>query len=255
MKDAPDPEPFCIRGQIRFQRSEFVEAERDFTEALRIDPDYTDASVSLAAVHLKLGKPKEAETLLAKLQENGHATAQSQIQLVECFMMQRRTADAEQLLDALLASDSGNLDALHLKAQLEFDTKNFAEALDHVDRVLAQRPRKSKARYLRAKILQNLSRTAESEAEMAIVTRTLNAESELQVLQQKISETPEDPDLLVKAAGLLQEVMEDNTQAIFALPGRHRSSARSQTSTEHAGRRLCSISPRIGQATGAVLPQ
>lgn len=218
IKDVPtDPEPWYIRGQIRRQRSEFVEAASDLREALRIDADYYEAGLSLASVDLKLGRFQTAEAELLRVTARLGQRPESQMLLAECYTAQQKSEEARRILDSLLDADPKHLDALLLCAQLDVDEKQYAAALEKVDRLLSAQPRKSKARYLRATILRKLDRVGESDGEMKLVANALNAEAELQVLQQQISKTPEDPELLVKAAVLLLQVMEDNRQAIFAL--------------------------------------
>ena len=59
--DAEDAEAFYLRGRVYAAQKKWPESIADFTEAVRLDDDYSEAFTQRAAAYDATGKPNKAK--------------------------------------------------------------------------------------------------------------------------------------------------------------------------------------------------
>ncbi len=127
--NADDPEYWTSRGINDYRAGDLDAAEAAFRKALELKADYHYAEYNLARVLIAGGSPREA-------------------------------AD---LLDGLIESDPGDLDAIATRGTASLFLENYAEAVDFFRRVLRQRTRDAGAWYNLGLSLEFLDRLADAE--------------------------------------------------------------------------------------------
>ena len=97
-------------------------------EALRLEPGSIDALLTLANLHLLMGKPRLAQPLIKAVlhAQPHHQTAL--LYLAEVWRQQKQPALAEQQLRRLLANDPNNAEALHLLSRISLRRGQAEEA-------------------------------------------------------------------------------------------------------------------------------
>ena len=85
---------FFQRGEWRDAAQHFGEAERESVEAIRLDPDQTDAHLVLAKVRLEQGQTEQAEQHFATIMRLNPNAAQTQLRLGTFSMRRGRFAEA-----------------------------------------------------------------------------------------------------------------------------------------------------------------
>ena len=97
-------------------------------EALRLEPGSTEAMLTLANLHLLMGKPRLAQPLImtALKAEPHHQIAQ--LYLAEAWLQQKKLVLAEQQLRKLLADDPNFAPALHLLSRVSLRRGRAEEA-------------------------------------------------------------------------------------------------------------------------------
>ena len=68
-RDAEDAESFLLRGSVYAAQKQWPKAIADYTEAIRLDDNYSDAYSRRAAAYLETGETDKAKSDLKKLNE------------------------------------------------------------------------------------------------------------------------------------------------------------------------------------------
>jgi tetratricopeptide (TPR) repeat protein len=127
---ADDPEYWTDAGINAYREGRFEEAEAAFRKALELKPDYHYAGYNLARVLISSGSPAEAVALL----------------------------------DALIARDAGDVDAVATRGSAALLLQQYDEAADYFRRVLEARPDDATAWYNLGLSLEYQDRPRDAEA-------------------------------------------------------------------------------------------
>lgn len=192
-----DPQESFTRGQAMLAEGNTQGAIIELKTTLQALPDHKEARLALARAHLEEDNFPEAEKELRKALELGGApetivpdlarsllrqgNAEGVLALeppaggmtraalaslhatrAEAFMQLNRSVDAQQALVLAEQADPGQPDLLLLQARISAVQERFAEALEKLDAVLAQRPRQLDALYVKAAIQEAQGQLAEA---------------------------------------------------------------------------------------------
>jgi tetratricopeptide (TPR) repeat protein len=89
-------------GQSYFEKGKYAEAEIEFSNALKIDPNFADAHHSLAESYLKLQKADGAAEELARTVQLQPQNYEARLELANLLILGRRLREAQQLVDLLI---------------------------------------------------------------------------------------------------------------------------------------------------------
>jgi len=167
--DPKNAQAFYIAGQVEDSRFNLRGAYANYTKVIELKPDHVQAKLGLARLHLMVGE----------------------------------TAEADQLIDSVLATDVANLRALTLKAVSTGRQGHGAEALAEAARIQSTgQPLLAESSLLLAGIYVNAKDYAQA---LKVLDQALAAEPRnIQLLQMaaEVASAPEgDPALAPRAAG------------------------------------------------------
>jgi len=124
-----DPEYWTDLGITAYRAGDLAGAERSFRKALELQPDYDYASYNLARVLISRGVPDRAVPLL----------------------------------DALIAADPGDLDAIATRGTAALFLEQYDDAAEYFRRVLRVRPQDANAWYNLGLSLEYMDRPVDAE--------------------------------------------------------------------------------------------
>jgi Flp pilus assembly protein TadD len=127
-------------GQSYFEKGKYAEAEIEFSNALKIDPNYAEAHHRLAESYLKLQKADVAAEELARTVQLEPQNYEARLELANLLILGRRLQEAQQLVNLLVkerASDPAVHSALSNLLAAQGD---FHGAIDEMQRTIALDP-------------------------------------------------------------------------------------------------------------------
>jgi Tfp pilus assembly protein PilF len=133
-------------------------AEQEIRTALSLDPKHTVANRAIAMHLMMTGKPAEAEPYL-KVVADATPGPQSKYFLAEYYLRLNRAADARAVLQPLLKDDAAFVGASVRLARLEAIDKKNAEAHRLLDAALAREPKNADALITRGKLFLSENNT------------------------------------------------------------------------------------------------
>jgi tetratricopeptide (TPR) repeat protein len=146
------------------------DAERELRAAEQAGADTLLARATLARAR---GDAAGARSLLEKGLQEQPGDPELTRQLAAVAEDLRHYDEAIRLRQSLQQSDPGGTDRLDLAADYlrKGDLASLAQAMELLDRALAARPGDTRARFLHARCLRRLNRTAEAQRELAALHR------------------------------------------------------------------------------------
>lgn len=156
-----DPALAIQRGIEFHQRGEFEEAEQQYREVLKRQPDHFEALHFLGILRGQRGDPEKALELLSlavKLRPN---SSEANCNIGVTLVVLRRHAEALSSFDRALAAHPNYFDALYSRGVTLAALNRHQEAIESYDRALSIMPA-AKVFYSRAKVLQALNRHREA---------------------------------------------------------------------------------------------
>lgn len=152
----------CLIDQDRYE-----EAITSARFATSFDPNYAEAHSTLSMALRSLGKVKDAERAAQKALALEPQSAAAHIELADVLLMLDRYADAEVLLKKALTLDidqERDSARLHLKLANVLDrAQRTDEAIEIVERIVAENPEMPEAHFSRAQIYHISNRLDEAE--------------------------------------------------------------------------------------------
>ncbi len=136
-------------ARLLMQREAWAEAEAELNAALDAVPTYTEATLELAALKRRTGRPLDAVTILADLLQRDAYNFDAMIALGETLLEMRRMADAAVAFRRVLAFDADNVGAIFYEGVLLAEQKRYREAIARWERVVDLEPAGEFARRAR----------------------------------------------------------------------------------------------------------
>ncbi|MCL4743914.1 MAG: PEP-CTERM system TPR-repeat protein PrsT [Burkholderiaceae bacterium] len=170
----PDSAQLHLRmGQLKLSRGDTVGAMQNLRRAVELDPKALEARATMAAAHVRAGKPEEARKIAAAIQKEQPKNPLGFVLDGDIAMSERRfgdaagsfrkalaidkalpislklhratyaaggMADADKQLQALLKDSPDNLQLRMYAGEVEISRKRWAEAVANYEVVLAQQP-------------------------------------------------------------------------------------------------------------------
>ncbi len=143
-----------------------TEAEQSIRAALALDPGHLPAHRALAGVYLSTNRAAQAEPHLKALAESDNSTAaRSKLALADYYVAMNRPDDASRMLEDIAKSNKNAFAAARTRvALLDYQRKDTAEANSVIDEVLAKDPTNVQALLTKANFLIAADKLEEAEA-------------------------------------------------------------------------------------------
>lgn len=147
-------------GRIRAEQgtNHYSEAEKAFSKALEIRPEYPEAAMALAMLFQSQGDAKQAEGLLKSYQEKFGPEREMARQLSHYYLEKE---EYEKALEQLEALDGFEKDNLNIKIQIALiliEQKKYEESAQRLEDVLLQAPESDKVRYYLGAVYEEMKR-------------------------------------------------------------------------------------------------
>jgi tetratricopeptide (TPR) repeat protein len=136
-------------ARLLMQREAWKDAETELLAALDAVPTYTEATLELATLRRRTGRPADAVNILVELLQREAYNFDAIIALGETLIEMRRMADAAMAFKRVLAFDPDNVGAMFYEGLLLADRKMYKEAIARWDRVVDLEPAGEFARRAR----------------------------------------------------------------------------------------------------------
>jgi Tfp pilus assembly protein PilF len=203
----PDnPLPRLWMGDLYRRIENPAAAAEEYRKVLALRPEHSEARVKLAQVYLERSQVAEAAELFEASAERPETAAKSLLGLAECRRRQGQAAAARSLLyDALvleLAPDQA-AEALVLLGRLAIEERDFAAAIDLLQRSLALNPIEPAGRVALASALAAIGQSDLAEAERAAARRLVEENTRLQSLTRQAIANPGDAQIRCEAGLIL----------------------------------------------------
>lgn len=149
-------------GDIFLEQRSFRKAAREFTRAIRLDPDYAYPHRRRAFVHYLQGQHDDAQSDYAAAIELAPLDPYAFISRSSYFRQTGRWDLARTDIEKALNLDLNNLDTYYERGLLSLDVKDYEQAELDFGRILKLDPADNDARYNLANALRNQSRSDEA---------------------------------------------------------------------------------------------
>lgn len=136
-------------ARLLTQREAWKEAEAELVAALDAVPTYTEATLELAALRRRTGRPGDAIGILVELLQREAYNFDALIALGETLIEMSRMNDAAMAFRRVLAFDPDNAGATFYEGVLFAEQKRYKEAIARWDRVVDLEPAGEFARRAR----------------------------------------------------------------------------------------------------------
>jgi pentatricopeptide repeat protein len=117
-------------GNRYFEQGKYREAAIQFSNAVRVDPNYAEAQFGLGVTDQRLGRWQESYRALTKAIELQPSFILARLELVELLISANRTNEARAQVEAAQALDPKNVRAQSLLARTYLADHNFLRAIE-----------------------------------------------------------------------------------------------------------------------------
>ncbi len=198
---SPDSAPARLfRGLLADYRGQNAEAVAAFREALRLDPELDEARLRMADVLLEMGNAREATPHLQYLRGRMPENLAVLVALGRAHDALGEQAEAEQVLDAVLARDPNYPAALRERARLAVRAGEADRAVELLERAVRGEAGDFQANFLLARVLREsgqVDRAKEVEARGQQIETDLHRIQE--IVTRDMQKNPNNPDLHFEA--------------------------------------------------------
>jgi len=162
-KEAPDRlKAWQDLAQIAFSQKKYDQALSDLENILSRDADNPDGKLLQAQILLATNKQKEAIPILTTLNTNYPNSAMVKYQLARAYLAEQNMAPVMQLLGEAVAAQPDFADAVVLRAEINFEAREFQAVIASLPGLLKEQPELSVARLLLARAYENVGRLEEA---------------------------------------------------------------------------------------------
>jgi len=138
-----------------------AEAEPVLKRALALDPQNVTVQRALVTYYMTTGRAKEAEAPLKAVADT-LKSVQSRLALADYYLGAERTQDAQSLLTSIAEQKGGFAGATIRLSTLDYEAHRLAEAHRQIDAVLAKEPKNVDALLVKARFLLSEKKTDEA---------------------------------------------------------------------------------------------
>lgn len=195
-----DPIALTLRGVLHDLQGHTPDATADFSRAVELDPDKDDARLRLTGLLLQSHEGGEALPHLEYLKKRMPDEPLIDVRIAQSRSLLGQTAEAEKVLDGVLARLPHYADAQALRGKLAMQDGREAEAEKWLREAVAQDPGAYEARYQLYLCLSHQGKEADAKAAL----ERLNAQEEdlkeiTDLVGGKMQQSPYDPALHYQA--------------------------------------------------------
>lgn len=192
-RDYPtDPQPHFLRGLIWDGVSQWTTAADEFRRAIELAPDRSDAHFHLAEDLVHLNRYQDAEEQFRLCLETDPSNCKAIAGRAKCLEKLGRGAEALEIVTSANVQHAHDPDVLQALADLELVGGKAAQAREHLEEVIRQRPESQGAHYALAMALQALGKSESAKKELAIVEESEKGLNRLATLCQQLVKHPDD---------------------------------------------------------------
>jgi tetratricopeptide (TPR) repeat protein len=160
-----DPEPHIVAGSM-LEKQHPAEAEKEYQQALAIDPNSSDANTALANLYMRQQRFSDAEPLLRALLKAHPNDAAAHFQLGRMLALAGKSGDAVAEMQAGLKLDPSDSKAQRDLADMYADSRNYDEAQRLYESLVASYPDDTDLHYGFGRALLKQKKFAEAEREL-----------------------------------------------------------------------------------------
>ena len=160
-----DPEPHLVAGSM-LEKQHPAEAEKEYQQALAIDPNSSDANTALANLYMRQRRFSDAEPLLRTLLKAHPNDAAAHFQLGRMLAIAGKPDDAVAEMQAGLRLDPSDSKAQRDLADIYSDSRKYEEAQRLYESLVASYPDDSDLHYGFGRALLKQKKFAEAEQEL-----------------------------------------------------------------------------------------
>jgi len=164
--DPKDPEPHLLAGSL-LEKDRPAEAEKEYQQALSIQPPSSDALAALTNLYMRQRKYSQAEDLLKKLVAVHPEDASAHLQLGRMLAISGQSEEATAELEAGLKLDPSDTKAQRDLADLYSDAGKYAQAQSLYQSLLTAYPNDGDLHYGLGRVLLKQKKFADAEKELA----------------------------------------------------------------------------------------
>jgi tetratricopeptide (TPR) repeat protein len=163
--DPKDPEPHLLAGST-LEKHHPAEAEKEYQQALAMDPGSADAKTALANLYMRQQRFSDAEPILQELVGQHPNDAGAHLQLGRLLAISGKNEAAIAEVETGLRLDSSDVKAQRDLADLYFDSGKFEQAQKMYSSMLAASPNDADLHYSYGRSLLKQKKFAEAEREL-----------------------------------------------------------------------------------------
>jgi tetratricopeptide (TPR) repeat protein len=124
---------YLERGDAYFKKEQYREAVIEYWNVLRLDQNHPRAIAQIGLAHFQLGEAAQAFRFLLRAQELTPDDPEVRLKLGTIYLMARKSQEATDEAEAVLAKNPGSLDALVLLANAADSPEEIAAALARLE--------------------------------------------------------------------------------------------------------------------------
>ena len=151
--DPKSPVPLVALSNFYWSKGRKADVEATLQRAREIAPRDPRVQNALAAFYLSTGRDKDAEAPLRAM-DASTKSASARISLADYYLRVKRDDDAIKLLHELAGSEAGFGPANLRLAKIDYDNQRTVDAYRKIDAVLAKEPKNADALMLKASYLR-----------------------------------------------------------------------------------------------------
>lgn len=129
------------------EKSSKLDAEKSYKKALELKPDYTDATISLAALYETLGKKEKALKVLLDFPQKYGPSPDISEQVARIYLENNQYQLAIEHLEVVESNESTNLNTKLKLAFALIETKRYREAISRLEEIVEKAPEADKIRF------------------------------------------------------------------------------------------------------------
>src|SRR5580765_1661342 len=159
--EVKSPVPLVALANFYWSKGRKADVESALKRAATIAPNDPRVQNTLAAFYLSTGRDKDAEAPLRKMDASTQ-TASARMSLADYYLRTKREDEAVKLLRELAETDAGFGPATLRLARLDYDKQRVTDANRQIDAVIAKEPKNPDALMLKATFLRRERRLDEA---------------------------------------------------------------------------------------------